>query len=69
MYSRSGPVETQPARTVLPVRAGDVVSLHWDWVCDVLDAGQAATLRRYTVGQLRVANRALRRPVADLVLG
>jgi len=51
------------------VAVGDTVALHWDWVCDVLDAGQASTLRGYTRSQLRVANWALRRPVADLVLG
>jgi hypothetical protein len=50
------------------VQVGDTVALHWDWVCDVLDARQAAALRQYTHSQLRVANRALRRPVADLVL-
>jgi hypothetical protein len=46
-----------------------MVSLHWDWVCDVLDRRQATALRHYTRSQLRVANRTLRRPVADLVLG
>ena len=51
------------------VQVGDTVAVHWDWICDVLDTRQAARLRRYTRGQLRVANRALHRPVADLVLG
>ena len=51
------------------VEVGDTVSLHWDWVCDVLDARRLATLRRYTLGQLTVANRTLRRPTADRVLG
>ena len=51
------------------VRVGDTVALHWDWVCDVLDTRQAARLYHYTLSQLRVANRALHRPVADLVLG
>jgi hypothetical protein len=50
------------------LRAGDMVSLHWDWVCDVLDARQLAALRGYTASQLRLVNRALRRPVADAVL-
>jgi len=27
---------------------GDVVSLHWDWVCDTLTAEQVAALRRWT---------------------
>jgi hypothetical protein len=43
--------------------------VHWDWVCDVLDAGRLATLRRYTLRQLEVANHTLRRPAADRVLG
>jgi hypothetical protein len=66
-----GPPRPQPARlgSGLPVRVGDTVALHWDWICDVLDAGQEAALRHYTRSQLDVANRALRRPVADLVLG
>ncbi len=51
------------------VRVGDIVALHWDWICDVLDERQAARLHHYTLSQLRVANRTLRRPVADLVLG
>jgi len=65
-----GPVRPQTARlgTGPVVRAGDTVALHWDWVCDVLDTRQAAALAHYTLSQLRVANRALRRPVADLVL-
>jgi hypothetical protein len=50
------------------VRVGDVVALHWEWVCDVLSARQASALRHYTLGQLRVANRTVRRPVADMVL-
>jgi hypothetical protein len=44
-------------------------AVHWDWVCEVLDARRAAALRHYTRSQLEVANRTLRRPVADLVLG
>ena len=64
-----GPVRVQSVRSAVPVRAGDLVSLHWDWICDVLDRGRTATLERYTRSQLRVANRTLRRPVADLVLG
>jgi len=65
-----GPARPEPARlgTGPVVRAGDTVSLHWDWVCDRLDARQAARLEHYTLSQLRVANRGLRRPVADLVL-
>lgn len=28
--------------------AGDAVALHWDWVCDVLEAGQLADLQRWS---------------------
>jgi hypothetical protein len=65
-----GPPRTELARLApgTGVRPGDTVALHWDWVCDVLDAPQVAQLHHYTLSQLRVANRALRRPVADLVL-
>lgn len=40
------------------LRAGDWVSLHWDWVCDRLEPRQARTLARYTRQMLAVANRA-----------
>lgn len=36
--------------------AGDWVSLHWDWVCDRLDARGLAAVRHYTDRTLRVAN-------------
>jgi hypothetical protein len=38
---------------------GDVVSVHWSWACEVLDAGQAAALERYTTHHLRLANETL----------
>ena len=38
------------------VEAGDWVSLHWDWVCDRLDARGLASLQHYTDRTLRVAN-------------
>jgi hypothetical protein len=38
------------------VEAGDVVSIHWDWACDVLDAGAVARLRSWTRRQLTIAN-------------
>jgi hypothetical protein len=38
------------------VAAGDVVSIHWDWACDVLDAGALARLMAWTRSQLAVAN-------------
>ena len=40
------------------LRPGDLVSLHWDWVCDRLDGRRARALARYTDRMLAVANRA-----------
>jgi hypothetical protein len=51
------------------VRPGDVVGMHWDWICDVLTAPQLSALRAYTTRILRMTNEALRRPVAAAVLG
>jgi hypothetical protein len=66
-----GPPSPQIVRVApnLAVAAGDTVAMHWDWLCDVLTVQQAKALRHYTRTQLDVANRALARPVADLVLG
>jgi hypothetical protein len=50
------------------VRCGDLVSMHWDWVCDVLRPDQANALRRYTIAILELANNAVDRPVAAAVL-
>jgi hypothetical protein len=50
------------------VDVGDDVSLHWDWICEVLAPRQLAALRRYTTSQLSLVNDALRRPVAAAVL-
>ena len=38
---------------------GDVVSLHWDWACERLDAARLAGLRASTLAELRIANRTL----------
>jgi hypothetical protein len=35
------------------VQPGDVVAVHWDWICERLDARQLAWLRRVTDRQLR----------------
>jgi Family of unknown function (DUF6390) len=43
------------------VHPGDVVSLHWGWVCDVLNPAQLAALRTYTDRQLTLTNRATAR--------
>ncbi len=31
---------------------GDLVALHWDWVCDTLDPGQLEALRRWSAHRL-----------------
>ena len=40
------------------LRPGDLVSLHWDWVCDSLTPRQARMLGAYTRRMLGLANRA-----------
>jgi hypothetical protein len=42
-----------------PVAAGDLVSMHWDWACERLAAGQAARLVAWTASALAVANRTI----------
>lgn len=39
------------------IHPGDTVSLHWDWVCEVLTTVQARRFRHYTASQLRLVNR------------
>ncbi|CAA9539431.1 MAG: hypothetical protein AVDCRST_MAG73-1765 [uncultured Thermomicrobiales bacterium] len=39
--------------------AGDWVSLHWDWVCEVLTPRQRANLARFTDDHIRIANQTL----------
>jgi hypothetical protein len=39
-----------------PVRPGDWVSLHWEWVCDRITPAQAGRLRRYTERHLAIVN-------------
>ena len=41
---------------VAQVVPGDVVSIHWDWACDILDGHRLAALRRWTGRQLSLAN-------------
>jgi hypothetical protein len=41
------------------VVAGDVVSIHWDWACEVLDARRLAQLRRWTARELEIANQTI----------
>jgi hypothetical protein len=40
-------------------RPGDLVSIHWDWVCEIIDERQRAALERYTRHHLRLANATL----------
>jgi hypothetical protein len=44
---------------VSDVEAGDVVSLHWDWACEVLSPTRLDALRRRTLHQLELANQTL----------
>jgi hypothetical protein len=42
----------EPVDSPIPVEPGDVVAVHWDWICERLDARQLAWLRRVTDRQL-----------------
>jgi hypothetical protein len=44
---------------VSDVEAGDVVSLHWDWACEVLSSARLRALQRRTVLQLGLANQTI----------
>lgn len=44
---------------IAPVHEGDVVSVHWDWICDVVTPAQADTIQAYEARQLAVTNRVL----------
>lgn len=41
------------------VGAGDVISIHWDWACDKLDAPRLEALRAWTAAELAVANQTI----------
>lgn len=56
--------ETVSASPVVAVEAGDWVSLHWGWVCDVLTARQLVDLRGYSAHHLRLVNEELSVPLA-----
>jgi hypothetical protein len=58
-----GPPRLELARRALDgvgfvdgLRVGDAVSLHWDWVCDRLDARSLSALRAATRENLRAVN-------------
>jgi hypothetical protein len=38
---------------------GDIVSLHWDWACEVLQPARLTALARRTAHQLRLANQTI----------
>jgi hypothetical protein len=44
---------------VSDVEAGDIVSLHWDWACEVLSPTRLDALQRRTVHQLELANQTI----------
>jgi len=44
------------------VSVGDVVSVHWDWICDVLTPEQSAAIEAYEARQLAVTNQVLALP-------
>jgi Family of unknown function (DUF6390) len=39
--------------------AGDVISIHWDWACERLDATRLAALQGATARELRLANQTI----------
>jgi hypothetical protein len=41
------------------VATGDVVSIHWDWACERLDAGRLDALQAWTRFELELANRTI----------
>lgn len=43
------------------VKAGDTVSIHWGYACDVLTRRQVANIERYTAADIRGANAMLRK--------
>jgi hypothetical protein len=60
--------EPQPERVVRAMgghgfvdgaRVGDWVSVHWGWVCEVLDARSLRNLEQYTRHHLRIASETL----------
>lgn len=58
-----GPSRTEPVRCgvggttlVVGLAVGDVVSCHWDWVCDRLSADALGRLRRATARNLAAVN-------------
>lgn len=64
-----GPVETETVTRavsgrgfVTDVHPGDLVALHWDWLCDRLNQRQLHNLIAYTAQTLRMTNQRLAHP-------
>jgi hypothetical protein len=41
------------------IESGDVISIHWDWACEVLDSRGLGQLQGWTAHEVQVANRTL----------
>jgi len=64
-----GPARIASVRSAVPVCVGDVVSLHWDWVCDRLTDRQLRALRGYTLHHLELVNHRVEHSGPALALG
>jgi len=49
--------EVKPFRDIRP---GDVVSVHWNYACDVLTPRQTKNIARYTDADIRLVNRLIK---------
>jgi hypothetical protein len=54
---------------VADLAVGDVVSLHWDWVCDRLTPHQLQQLKLFTARHLKIANSGVEHRGAAIALG
>ena len=52
---------------VTDLRPGDRVSMHWDWVCERLDARSLSSLKRNTDRALEAANSVIRHPAGSVL--
>jgi hypothetical protein len=50
------------------LKVGDVVSLHWDWVCDVLTPRGLRQLQHFTARHLEIANKGVEHRGAAIAL-
>lgn len=51
------------------LKAGDWVSMHWNWVCDKLNARQLTDLKRFSARQVAMTNDGLTHPGPAIVMG